>query len=309
MIESIANNKKLFGYEKIFEDLINNYIKNTFPTKLLLSGPKGIGKSTFAQYFINFILYNNSIINKKNIDYNTFLNCSNILNKYLNQNFLYINLLEDKKAIEIDQIRSLIKSSQKKSLNSNKRFILIDNVEKLNKHSSNALLKILEEPYDDMFFLLILDSQSKILETIKSRCLIFNINFYYEKTLDIASKALNLSINDYISRNMLNNYMSVGDIIYLYNFSNNNNIDLKNISLKDYVNFIVNDKLYKKDPGILFFLVRLIEFFFYQNFLYTKNIKYYNLYKYFSLKFFNAYKYNLDFEILFLEIKKKVFNE
>ena len=83
----------------------------------------------------------------------------------------------------------------------------------------------------------------------------------------------------------------------------------RNISIKDYVNFLVKDKLYKNDPNILFFLIKLIEFFFYQNFLYTKKVKYYNLYKYFSHKFFNAYKYNLDFEIIFLEIKKKVFNE
>ena len=46
----------LYGYEnyfKFFEKLYNN---NILPNSILLSGPKGIGKSTFVYHFINYLL-------------------------------------------------------------------------------------------------------------------------------------------------------------------------------------------------------------------------------------------------------------
>ena len=43
---------KLFGLNKFFNELIYLYKKNNLPNKILLSGQKGIGKSTFAYHFI-----------------------------------------------------------------------------------------------------------------------------------------------------------------------------------------------------------------------------------------------------------------
>ena len=48
------NQLNLFGLDKFFLELIKLYEKNSFPNKLLLNGPKGIGKSTLAYHFINY---------------------------------------------------------------------------------------------------------------------------------------------------------------------------------------------------------------------------------------------------------------
>ena len=50
------NQIKLFGLENFFLELSVFFKKNNFPNKLLLSGQKGIGKSTLAYHFINYVL-------------------------------------------------------------------------------------------------------------------------------------------------------------------------------------------------------------------------------------------------------------
>ena len=93
-------------------------------------------------------------------------------------NFFLVRPKEDKKNIEIDQIRELIGFCNKSSFNDKPRFVIIDDIEYLNLNSSNALLKILEEPNNGIYFILI-NNSSKILSTIKSRCLTFNISFNF----------------------------------------------------------------------------------------------------------------------------------
>ena len=94
----------------------------------------------------------------------------NLLKINLIQIFL-IDVLEEKKNIDINQIREMIIFLNKSSFNNNMRFVLIDNIELLNLNSINALLKILEEPNDNINFILI--NNNKLLETLKSRCLNF----------------------------------------------------------------------------------------------------------------------------------------
>ena len=53
------NQQKLFGLDNHFLELVRLYKNNIYPNKLLLSGPKGIGKSTLAYHFINYILSKN----------------------------------------------------------------------------------------------------------------------------------------------------------------------------------------------------------------------------------------------------------
>ena len=166
----------LFEHKEIFNQL-NKLCKNdTLPNKILLSGEKGIGKSTLAYHLINFVLseneehpyeFENNKINPNNKSYKLILNKSN-------PNFYLIDVLEEKKNIDINQIRELIINLNKSSFNNKKRFILIDNIELLNVNSINALLKILEEPNENINFILI-NNNKRVLPTLKSRCLNFKV--------------------------------------------------------------------------------------------------------------------------------------
>ena len=51
-----SNNKRLLGMTSFFNEIINLYNKDKMPNKILLSGKKGIGKSTLAYHIINYTL-------------------------------------------------------------------------------------------------------------------------------------------------------------------------------------------------------------------------------------------------------------
>ena len=71
----------------------------------------------------------------------------------------------------------MITKLNKSTFNDKQRFILIDNIELLNLNSVNALLKVLEEPTKNTYFILI-NNNKKVLSTLSSRCLDFKI-FYH----------------------------------------------------------------------------------------------------------------------------------
>ena len=176
MIITPITQTNLYELNIELNNLINLYKKNILPNKILLSGQKGIGKSTMAYHLINYILseneefsyeINNYKINQNNKSYKLVLNKTN-------PNFILIDVLDEKKKIDIQQIRNLIINLNKSSFNQKPRIVLIDNIELLNTNSINALLKTLEEPGNNIFFILI-NNNKKILETLKSRCLNFNI--------------------------------------------------------------------------------------------------------------------------------------
>ena len=69
-----SENKHLYGMQNFFNEITKLYNEKKCPTKILLSGKKGVGKSTLAYHIINYILsineefkYNsiNFIINEK----------------------------------------------------------------------------------------------------------------------------------------------------------------------------------------------------------------------------------------------------
>ena len=305
------NQQKLLGYNSLFVTFTTLLEKKILPNKMIISGPKGIGKSTFAYHFINYILSKNEMfpydINKFEIHSEN--KSFKLIKNLTHPNFHLIVLLDDKKIIEISQIRKAISYSQKTSFDNNYRIVLIDNIEFLNIYSSNALLKIIEEPNEKLIFILIHNNSKKIIETIKSRCIIYKKKFTFNENLSIASKLVDVNFKNYFSESIINYYFTVGDFLYLYNFSKKNKLDLQQMSLKSLLIYLINFKNNKNEPELINFIYRLIESYFHYSFLNNKNINLYNFYKYFIKKINYTNKFNLDIESLFLEFKNKVINE
>ena len=305
------NQKKLFGFNNLFNHLVNLLENKKFPNKILISGPKGIGKSTFAYHFINYIFSKNekNSYNIKNYEIKSENRSFNLIKNLSHPNFFLIDLFNGKKMIEISQIRNAILYSQKSSFDNNYKIVLIDNVESLNLFSANALLKIIEEPNEKVFFILIHNNSKKIIKTIQSRCIIFKKNFTFDENLSISSALSNVDLKNSFNESILNHYLTVGDFLYLFNFSKVNNLDLKKLSIKDLVLYIINFKIYKNNPELINLTFKLIESYFYHSFLKNKNLNIYNLYEYFIKKIDSTNKFNLDIESLFLEFKNRATDE
>ncbi len=300
------NQTKLYGLEKYFLELVSIYEKNNFPSKIIFNGSKGIGKSTLAYHFINYVLskdenfkydINNFEINRESHTFKTIINKSNT-----NLNVIDIN--RDKKNIDINQIRELIQKLNKSSFNKKPRFILIDNIEFLNINSINALLKILEEPNQNTYFILI-KNDKKTLSTLSSRCINYMIYLTHEESKQIADKLLNGKLEEFLNDDLLNYYSTPGNIYNLVKFAENNKFDLKNIDLKTFLKIIIKENYYKKDFILKILLFDLIEFYF-RKINSSFSIDLMNKYSYFLKRISDTKKYNLDEEALFIEFTKEI---
>ena len=282
-----SNQMNLFNLNSYLIELINLYKKNKLPNKILLSGEKGIGKCTVAYHLINYILSSNEDFSYdlKNFKINPENKSFKLIQNKSNPNFNIIDVAVDKKNIDINQIRNLIINLNKSSFNSKPRFVLIDNIDLMNTNSGNALLKFLEEPNDNINFILI-NNNKKILPTLKSRCLNFKITLSYDHSIDVVNKILDNKIIKLISEN---------------------NIYSKNTSIKELLSLIIQDKHYKKELSINDLTYSLIELYFRNN-MKIENIKLSNLYSYFIKKIDNTRKFNLDEESLFMEFEDRVLN-
>ena len=303
-----ANQLYLYGHHLEFFNFIDLYKNKKLPNKILLSGEKGIGKSTLAYHLINRILSfeedhsydeKNFRINPENKSFKLILNKSN-------PNFILIDIDEDKKSIDINQIRNLISTLNKSSFNKKPRLVLIDNIELLNINSVNALLKILEEPNDNIYFILI-NNHKKILPTLRSRCLNYNIHLKSEESFDISTKILGENIKNLINENIINFYNTPGSILNLLDYANANDVDLTKINLKDFIKKIITEKKYKKNQFVKQLLYSLIELYFRQN-VSLNNINLLKIQNYFLKKINNTKIFNLDDETLLMEFEERVLN-
>ena len=301
------NQLELFGYENYFNSFVKLYKKNKLPNTMLLSGPKGSGKATFAYHFINYILSDKKInkysienmtINPQSLSYKSLLNNTN-------PNF---SLLENDTVgenIKIDKVRDMLNFLNKSTYSSDIKIILIDNAEYLNIHSSNALLKVLEESNNRTFFFIIHNSHSKILATIRSRCIEFKFFF-------------TISEKEKILKNIIKSYDDVFDLKNIdssFYFDTPGNILRYLLIFKDSDLSLANDKLEcilyiidkfknKSDTNLLTTISLFVELFYKDlSIRNSKNFNIHSINKYKLLKQINdAKKFNLNKNNLFTSL-------
>lgn len=301
-----GNQLNLYGLKIQLNELINLYKNKKLPNKILLSGSKGTGKCTLAYHLVNFILSENEDFNY-NVKDNT-INAENksfkLVQNKSNPNFYIIDSAIDKKNIEISQIRKLISNLSMSALNDKPRIVLIDNIELLNDNSVNGLLKVVEEPNNNVHFILINNNIKKFL-TLKSRCLNFKINLSSKDAIEVASILLGKDIFSLVNKELIHYYLTPGKIFDLVSFSSENSIDLRNITLKEFLLQIINRGFYKKMNLISPIMYDFFELFLLKSF----SLKSPDFYSYFTKKIYDLKKYNLDEEALLLEYKQKLLNE
>ena len=303
----------LYGYEYYFNlfDKLNQ--NNRLPNSILLSGNKGLGKATFAYHYINFLLSKgeenkyireNLSINSNNSSYKLTLNGTHT-------NFFILDA-NDEENIKIEQIRKLLLFLNKTTYYKSLKIVLIDNSEKLNISSSNALLKAIEEPSKNTHFFIINNDSHKLLNTIKSRCINFNINFSFLEKKNIFNKIVKNKEFTFTELD-LNNFLhfdSHGNLIKYLEILKNSNLSISEncLSCISYFMEIYNDK---NDKKILTFLSVFIQN--YYNRLALKNSSLINNY-YINLKKIlylinNMKKFHIDKKNLIFSIDKIIKNE
>lgn len=148
---------KPLGYDKILEDLAKQINLNKFHPISLLTGDKGVGKRMICDYLAKEII-GESLNKFSDISYHP--------------DILIIESLKEniKKEIIIEQIREIKNFVSLTPSQAKNKLIIIDAIDQLNINSANAILKLLEEPNPNIYFLLVNHKIEILLDTIKSRC-------------------------------------------------------------------------------------------------------------------------------------------
>ena len=163
------NSYNLFGLKENFNFISKLYFKKNLPKELMFSGEKGIGKSTLINHFL-YSIFDAENYDKDKLSLTKNLNFYNQFQNNIFSNIIYISGA-DFKTIKVDYIRNLKSRILKSTISNKDRFIVFDDIELFNPNTTNALLKIIEEPAKKNYFFLINNKSRPILETIKSRAL------------------------------------------------------------------------------------------------------------------------------------------
>ena len=254
------NSKKLIGMDHYFNEMINLYNLKKFPKVLLLNGKKGLGKFTMVIHFLNYIFtqkekepYNlkDKTININSIFHNQLLNGTN-------QDIILIQA-EENKNIKIEDIRNLKSLISRSSLSNNPRFIIIDEVEYINENSVNALLKSLEEPSVNNYFILINNKQAELIKTVTSRCLISNIFLNQNDAISVVNHLLESNeidkLIDFNSNLTPGLFLRFNEICLKLNLSKSDNISIN-------INKLLNAYKKSKDKTLINLVLYLIDQFF-----------------------------------------------
>jgi len=235
----------LYGYEKYFNFFKELIDKNKLPKVIMLTGEKGIGKSTFVNHLMHYY-YDRENYNHENLSIceNTAFHANFKNDTFPNIYFLNINNFNN---IKVDEVRKLKQNLLKTSVINQARFVILDDVETFNASSLNALLKIIEEPSKSTNFILINNKSKPLIETIKSRSLEIKITFNNNQKIKILSSLIALFEQQlFISKDLLS--ASPGNFIK-FNHMFNEKLNIEN-SLVNNIKIILN--LYKKEKDIFY---------------------------------------------------------
>jgi DNA polymerase-3 subunit delta' len=151
--------------------LLEALTKDHLAHGLLIYGHHGVGKLHFAKALGQYLLCSNPINQEVCGACNSCL-----LNKAgTHPDLLVVQPEESGKAIKVDQVRELNHFVAQTSQMSGKKVVIIEPADAMNINSSNALLKTLEEPSGDTHLILVVDSISSLMATIRSRCQYYEI--------------------------------------------------------------------------------------------------------------------------------------
>ena len=166
------NFKELIGQDIMLETIINSIKLNKLPNAYLLTGIRGIGKTTTARLIAKGINCNKDFIQGEKCSAGEFCHCEEInASKHLD-----VLEMDAASRTGIDDIRELIESSKYNPTSAKYKIIILDEVHMLSKQAFNGLLKTLEEPPPHLKFIFATTEVKKIPVTIVSRCQRFDLH-------------------------------------------------------------------------------------------------------------------------------------
>ncbi len=163
------NFNELIGQDIMIETITNSIKLKKLPNAYLLTGIRGVGKTTTARLIAKALNCSKNFLQEENC---VCINCEQIATSR------HLDVLEMDAASKtgIDDVRELIESSRYNPTSAKYKIIILDEVHMLSKQAFNGLLKTLEEPPSHLKFIFATTEVKKIPVTIISRCQRFDLH-------------------------------------------------------------------------------------------------------------------------------------
>ena len=170
----LIHNQNFFLKTTLQKEILSSF-SNNINNPLIIGGPKGLGKVNFTLNHFNELWFEDI---KKNKSFYLFENSSH-------PDFFYLSNIDekDKKNIPIENVRELKKFFFSTWSISKIKIAIINSIEDLSINSCNLLLKTLEELKPNSYIFIISNDPTNIIETIRSRCMLFHVNRLDENDL------------------------------------------------------------------------------------------------------------------------------
>lgn len=191
--------EKLVGNEKVKEYLNSTIENKNISHSFIFVGKPGIGKKQFAHQYAEMIM----CLQDGKCDGNS-VKCDSCIKFEGNANPDYAEITPDGKTLKIEQIRNLQARIIEKPITSRRKVYVIDDADLMSEESQNCLLKTLEEPPEYAVIILIVSNESRILPTIKSRCVIIKFQPLTSKEIKQVKPELSDDLIQLLEGSLLN---------------------------------------------------------------------------------------------------------
>ena len=191
--------ENLVGNEKVKEYLNSTIENKNISHSFIFVGKPGIGKKQFAHQYAEMIM----CLQDGKCDGNS-VKCDSCIKFEGNANPDYAEITPDGKTLKIEQIRNLQARIVEKPITSRRKVYVIDDADLMSEESQNCLLKTLEEPPEYAVIILIVSNESRILPTIKSRCVIIKFQPLTSKEIKQVKPELSDDLIQLLEGSLLN---------------------------------------------------------------------------------------------------------
>jgi DNA polymerase III subunit gamma/tau len=161
---------QFIGNRKIVARLRTKLKEQRFPHGLVFSGPQGVGKHTCALMIAKAL----NCLHAPAVEFCDECAACRKIESGTHPDVLTVSVEDEATQIKIAQIRQLLTILDFQPLEGRNKIFIIDPADLLNAEGANALLKGLEEPPENTFFILITVNVHELLRTVRSRCQTYN---------------------------------------------------------------------------------------------------------------------------------------
>lgn len=249
----------ILDYQQEIVKILNSSFENKrLSHAYIFEGEKGSGVKDVAIYLAQKLLCLDNYSACGICD-----NCIRVLNG-THTNVIVVEPIQN--TIRKDQINSLIHEGHMSSVTDKNRIFIINNAEKMNRASSNTLLKFLEEPTPNNYLILLTENANMLLETIVSRAQL--IRFKPVNKKQITDSLINEGVDkdvSYILSELFGSYEAAKEALkegkVLDSIDLFKKIQLAKINNKDlYLEYYLNKKLLSSLEQHIWFLEALMLF-------------------------------------------------